>query len=82
MTYAEYWTAATSSYVSQSSHPVWFAARVRAGILPGYGDVELIRRLDQGDGPGLEVLFERYPPDRAAMKRLPTHPRVVDLSGG
>lgn len=81
-TYAEYWVRATSAYVSQSSHPVWFAARVRAGILPGYGDVEIIRRLDGGDRPGLEALFEQQPPDRTAMERLPRHPRVVDLSGG
>jgi LmbE family N-acetylglucosaminyl deacetylase len=81
-TYAEYWAQATSAYVSQSSHPVWFAARVRAGILPGYGDVDVVRRLDGGAGQGLEALFEQYPPDRAAMERLPRHPRVTDLSGG
>jgi hypothetical protein len=80
-TYAQFWNAATSSYVSQSSHPVWFAARVRAGVLPGYGDVEVIRRLDGDQGAALEVLFARCPPDKAAMERLPARPDVVDLTG-
>ena len=81
-TYAHYWTAATSCYVSQASHPVWFAARVGAGILPGYGAVDLIRRLDAcARRPGLEALFRQYPPDEAAMRRLPLRPRVVELSG-
>jgi len=80
VTYARFWATATSCYVSQSSHPVWFAARVRAGLLPGYGAVELIRRLDDDGGPGLDALFAAYPPDRAAMRRLPRHPAVVSLS--
>ena len=80
-TYAEYWEEATSSYISQSSHPDWFAARVSAGILPGYGAVDIIRLLEPGTGrPRLDVLFERYPPDRAEMARLPLTPEVVDLS--
>jgi len=80
-TYAEYWKEATSSYISQSSHPDWFAARVRVGILPGYGAVDIIRRLGAAsERPALDVLFERYPPDRAKMARLPSTPEVVDLS--
>ena len=79
-TYARCWRTATSSYVSQSSHPVWFAARVRAGILPGYGAADVIRRLDAGDTPGLGTLFARFPPDRAAMRLLPARPAVVWLS--
>jgi LmbE family N-acetylglucosaminyl deacetylase len=81
-TYAQEWTAATSRYLSQSSHPLWFAARVGAGILPGYGAVDRIRRLDAGaQRPGLEALFRQYPPDRAALWRLPPVPCLVDLSG-
>lgn len=80
MTYAAYWTLASSAYISQSSQPVWFAARVRAGLLPGYGGVDLIRRLDAGSGrPGLGALFERWPPDAAAMARLPRRPAVTQF---
>ena len=76
------WRRATSHYVSQSSHPLWFAARAGAGILPGYGAVDLLRRLDaDAQRPSLEALFGRYAPDKAAMRRLSLAPRVVDLSG-
>ena len=81
-TYAGFWARATSYYVSQSSHPLWFAARAGAGILPGYGAVDLLRRLGaDAQRPGLEALFDSYAPDKAAMRRLPLAPRVVDLSG-
>ena len=81
-TYAEDWQEATSSYISQSSHPDWFAARVSAGILPGYGAIDIIRLLEPGAGqPRLDVLFERYRPDRAEMARLPMTPDVIDLFG-
>ena len=81
-TYAEYWKEATSAYISQSSHPDWFAARVRAGILPGYGAVDIIRLLEPGEGrPRLDVLLESSPPDSAAMARLPSIPAIMDLSG-
>ena len=80
-TYADYWQQATASYLSQSSHPDWFAARVRAGILPGYGAVDIIRLLAPGGGrPRLDVLLESSPPDSAAMARLPSAPEVIDLS--
>ena len=79
-TYAAYWRAATSSYISQSSHPIWFGARVRAGILPGYGGVDIIRLLEPQAGLArLDVLFQEHPPDSAAMARLPLRPGVVDL---
>jgi hypothetical protein len=52
-TYEQAWTMPTSSYVSQSSHPIWFAARVAAGLLPGYSDFDLIRRLDGSGRPSL-----------------------------
>ena len=80
-TYAEHWKEATSAYISQSSHPDWFAARVRAGILPGYGAVDIIRLLEPGEGPPrLDVLLESSSPDSAAMARLPSIPAIVDLS--
>ncbi|MDP4013086.1 MAG: PIG-L family deacetylase [Candidatus Nanopelagicales bacterium] len=75
-TYADYWTWATSSYVSQSSHPTWFAARASAGFLPGYGTVDVIRRL--GDVPPAQTLtslLDRYPPD-SAMSDEPTTPEI------
>jgi LmbE family N-acetylglucosaminyl deacetylase len=75
-TYAQYWADATSAYVSQSSHPVWFAARVRAGILPGYRGYDVIRRLDHGAQPGLDQLYAAYPPNAVAMASLPRVPKV------
>ncbi len=80
-TYAEYWRTATWYYLSQSSHPVWFAARAGVGLLPGYADADLIRRLD--DGPmsaSLEALLERFPPSARLQARLPPAPILVDLS--
>jgi hypothetical protein len=80
-TYAQAWTTATSCYISQSSHPTWFAARVAAGLLPGYSTFDLIRRLDASARPGLPSLFASHPPDRSAMSALPARPRVIALSG-
>lgn len=71
----------TSSYISQSSHPDWFAARVGAGILPGCGAFGLIRQLEtNAERARLEVPLGRYPPDSAAMARLPATPKIVDLT--
>lgn len=82
MSYEAYWREASSFYISQSSHPVWFDARVRVGILPGYGSVDLIRRLDQlSEREGLDHLFDRFPPNAQLAARLPKMPAVVDLSG-
>jgi len=75
--YAEAWTTATSAYISQSSHPIWFAARVEAGLLPGYSSFDLIRRLDHSHRPGLPALLADYPPDAAAMGALPARPAVT-----
>jgi LmbE family N-acetylglucosaminyl deacetylase len=79
-TYADAWTAATSAYISQSSHPVWFAARVAAGLLPGYSTFDLIRRLDRSSRPGLTALFAEHPPDRVAMAALPARPQVIHVT--
>lgn len=71
-TYADDWRAVTSTYISQSSHPIWFEARARVGILPGYAETDRIRRLDCGDCPdGLDEQFELYPPSTPAMRSLP-----------
>ena len=80
-TYAEYWREATSYYISQSSHPVWFDARTAAGILPGYKDVDVIRRLDTLSGQeDLEMLFALNSPDADAEGRLPKSPTIVDVT--
>ncbi|MBF0121537.1 MAG: hypothetical protein HQK79_22125 [Desulfobacterales bacterium] len=50
ITYEDYWVKATGSYISQSSHPVWFSARVNDGILPGYRNTDIIRRVDKNIG--------------------------------
>ncbi len=79
-TYADYWWGVTSTYVSQSSHPIWFEARTGIGILPGYAEIDLIRRLTCGDcSDGLEEQFERYPPTRPGMNRLPDSPSVYSV---
>lgn len=80
MTYVEHWRRASSRYVSQSSHPIWFEARAGVGLLPGYHGVDIIRRLDaQPDRLGLEALFAQFPPDRDKALRLPRHPQVEQL---
>ena len=81
-TYEDAWTKATSVYISQSSHPIWFGARVAAGLLPGYTDFDLIRRLDATGRPGLAAQFASQAPDSRAMAALPAKPRVVRLSRG
>ena len=80
--YQDAWTKATSFYISQSSQPIWFGARVAAGLLPGYTDFDLIRRLDQSGRPGLAAQFASHAPDPQAMANLPARPRVVHLSRG
>lgn len=81
MTYEAYWRGATDYYQSQSSHPVWFDARVGVGILPGYRGVDIIRRLDTlPEREGLDLLFSRYPPDRGKAALLPAAPAVINLS--
>jgi hypothetical protein len=80
MTYAEHWRRASSRYVSQSSHPIWFEARAGVGLLPGYHDVDIIRRLDEPQNrPGLEALFALFPPSRDKVLLLPRRPRVEQL---
>lgn len=74
-TYEAYWTAATSAYMSQSSHPVWLQARADAGLLPGYRGVDVIRHLS--DGRDLKALFRVFPRDKAGYTRLPRTPRVI-----
>lgn len=74
-TYEDYWRAATSEYISQSSHPIWLQARADAQILPGYRGVDIIRQLTAGRT--LTSLFGRYPPNRRAFGRLPRTPRVI-----
>jgi len=82
MSYESYWRKATSFYLSQSSHPVWFDARVGVNILPGYRGTDMIRRLDGiEEQEGLDTLFRRFPPDMLLAGRLPIKPVVVDLSG-
>ncbi|MFH1137722.1 MAG: PIG-L family deacetylase [Pseudomonadota bacterium] len=82
MTYEDYWARATGAYISQSSHPVWFGARVGVKILPGYRGVDIIRRLDALAGrEGLSELFLRRPPDAASAVPPTSTPLVVDLSG-
>jgi len=78
--YADAWTTATSAYISQSSHPAWFAARVAAGLLPGYSSFDLIRRLDRSGRAGLPALFLRHYPDAAAAAALPKRPTVMSLT--
>ncbi|WP_295585580.1 PIG-L family deacetylase [uncultured Lamprocystis sp.] len=79
--YEEYWRTATWYYTSQSSHPVWFAARAGVNLIPGYGDQDLIRRLDSTRGAAtIDLLLRRYPPNAARQARLPARPRVLDLS--
>ncbi|MEI6621267.1 MAG: PIG-L family deacetylase [Actinomycetes bacterium] len=76
-TYADYWSWVTSSYVSQGSHPVWFAARVGTGFLPGYKQVDVIRRLvDVPPDQTLTALFAKYPPD-ASLATKPGLPQVI-----
>lgn len=79
-TYADDWRRATASYVSQSSHPVWFAARAAAGLLPGYGARDMIRQLNCGAcAEGLGRLLRRYPPAIRRLRALPEHPRIHRL---
>ncbi len=79
-TYGEYWRESASTYVSQSSHPVWFDARVGVGLLPGYGAFDRIHRLDCTDCPGgLSERLARQPPRQRRMNRLPRQPRVYHL---
>jgi LmbE family N-acetylglucosaminyl deacetylase len=83
MSYESYWREATSFYISQSSHPVWFDARVGVNILPGYRGTDMIRRLDTMTGrEGLDQLFSRFPSDPLRAALLPTTPVVVNLAGG
>jgi LmbE family N-acetylglucosaminyl deacetylase len=83
MTYEAYWRTATGFYQSQSSHPIWFDARVGVNILPGYRGVDIIRRLDTlPNRDGLDQLFVRYSPDPIRAALLPTTPVIVDVSGG
>ena len=77
-TYAENWTWATDSYVSQSSHPVWFQARADAGFLSGYGDIDIIRRLAATDTT-LTTLLDSSPPVPGAPD--PGELRQTDMSG-
>ena len=79
-TYADSWWGVTSTYISQSSHPIWFEARVGVGILPGYAETDRIRRLTCEDcSGGLNEQFERYPPNRLGMNRLPDNPTVYSV---
>jgi LmbE family N-acetylglucosaminyl deacetylase len=79
-TYADYWWDVTSTYISQSSHPLWFEARAGVGILPGYAETDLIRRLACEDcSGGLNEQFARYPATRPGMNRLPDHPTVYSV---
>lgn len=81
MNYEAYWREATSFYISQSSHPVWFDARVGVNILPGYQGTDMIRRLDTITGrEGLDQLFNRFQPDPLRAALLPAAPVIVDLS--
>lgn len=81
LTYEAYWREASSFYISQSSHPAWFDARVEVNILPGYRSIDLIRRLDTLTArEGMDHLFNRFPPDRRLAARLPATPAVVEIS--
>lgn len=83
MSYEAYWRGATSFYISQSSHPVWFDARVGVNILPGYRGIDMIRRLDSlTDRAGLDLLFTRFPPDLQRAAQLPAAPVEINLAGG
>lgn len=74
-TYEAHWRAATSKYISQSSHPVWLDARAAVGLLPGYHGVDLLRQVSAaGD---LRRQFRHWPRDRAAYSRLPRQPTVT-----
>lgn len=74
-TYADDWRRATASYVSQSSHPVWFAARAAAGLLPGYGARDMIRQLNCGAcAEGLGRLLRRYPAPAGLARTSPNPP--------
>ncbi len=81
MTYEAYWRGATSFYQSQSSHPLWFNARVNVALLPGYHGIDLIRRLDSlSEREGLDQLFARFPPDPVRAALLPATPAVINLA--
>jgi len=71
-TYESYWRAATSAYISQSSHPAWLDARAAVGILPGYHGIDILRRLE-----GHRGLFLGAPRDRKAYTTLPRTPIVA-----
>jgi len=80
MTYADYWTKATSCYITQSSHPIWSSARIKADIVPGYGNLDVIRRLDKVDGrESLTKLFSEFHPDSEKMSELPAEPEIIKL---
>jgi LmbE family N-acetylglucosaminyl deacetylase len=80
LTYAEHWRRATSFYLSQSSHPIWFEARAGVKILPGYHGVDILRRLDQVHArDSLDRLFARFPPERKKATQLPRVPQVFNF---
>lgn len=82
MTYKSYWEAATSSYVTQPPHPVWLSGMIAAGKVPGYHDVDIIRRLDSMDNKDtLTNLFSEYEPSLQQMNSLPSAPIIIDLTG-
>ena len=78
MSYHDYWQNATDRYISQSSHPIWMQARVAAGIVPGYHNVMIIRRLDSLNQTGLEVLLQKDPPSVEKINRLFSTPIVQE----
>lgn len=80
--YTDDWRRVTSTYLSQSSHPIWLEARAAVGLLPGYGSLDVIRQLNCGDcEDGLTQMFQRYPPSSRRMQALPRWPRVHHLGG-
>lgn len=74
-TYESYWRRATSTYLSQSSHPVWLQARAIAGLLPGYRGIDILRRVTHAGN--LRAQFQQWPRNRAAYKSLPRRPIIT-----
>lgn len=61
-TYGEHMRSGAKVYKTQSSTPKALAARADKGIVPGYQDVGILRRLDTGSAPGVSALLEAHEP--------------------
>ncbi|MEI6287584.1 MAG: PIG-L family deacetylase [Bacillota bacterium] len=78
MSYHDYWQNATDRYISQSSHPIWMQARVAAGIVPGYHNEMIIRRLDTQNQIALDKLLQMDAPSVEKINRLFNTPVVQE----